>query len=121
MLINKQERLLKARTVETGLSDFHKMVVSVFKTSFEKQKPKIVTYRDYKHFDKEKFREILITYFSTGKNISYDAFENLVFHTLDKMAPIKQKHIRGNHSPFMNKDIHKAIMTRTRLRTHPDE
>ena len=32
------------------------------------------------------------------------------------MAPIKQKHIRGNQPPFMNKDIHKAIMTRTRLR-----
>ena len=51
MLTNKQERFLKAKTVETGLSDFHKMVVSVFKTSFKKQKPKIVTYRDYKHFD----------------------------------------------------------------------
>ena len=36
--------------------------------------------------------------------------------TLGKMTPIKQKHIRGNQSPFMNKDIHKAIMTRTRLR-----
>ena len=32
------------------------------------------------------------------------------------MAPLKQKHIRTNQSPFMNKDIHKAIMTRTRLR-----
>ena len=32
------------------------------------------------------------------------------------MAPIKQKRIRGNQSPFMNKDIHKVIMTRTRLR-----
>ena len=32
------------------------------------------------------------------------------------MAPIKQKHIRGNQSPSMNKDIHKAIMTRARLR-----
>ena len=32
------------------------------------------------------------------------------------MAPVKQKHTIGNHSPFMNKDIHKAIMTRTRLR-----
>ena len=51
-----------------------------------------------------------------GKNISYDAFENLVFQILDKMAPIKQKHIRGNQSPFMNKNINKAIMTRTRLR-----
>ena len=36
--------------------------------------------------------------------------------TFGKMAPIKQKRIRGNQSPFMDKDIHKAIMTRTRLR-----
>ena len=92
------------------------MVVSVFKTSFKKQKPKIVTYRDYKYFDNEKFRESLITCFSTGKNISYDTFENLVLQTLGKMAPIKQKQIIGNQSPFMNQDIHKAIMTRTRLR-----
>ena len=32
------------------------------------------------------------------------------------MAPLNQKLIRGNQSLFMNKDIHKAIMTRTRLR-----
>ena len=67
------------------------MVGSVFKTSFIKEKSKIVTYRDYKRFDDETFRESLITCFSAGKNISYDAFENLVLRTLDKMAPIKQK------------------------------
>ena len=54
----------------------------------------------------------LITYFSTDKDIPYDAFENLVLHTLDKMAPVKQKYIRGNQSLFMNKDIHKGITTR---------
>ena len=54
--------------------------------------------------------------FSVLKNKSYDAFENLVLHNLDKMAPMKQKHIRGNQFPFMNKDIHQAIMNRTRLR-----
>ena len=78
VLTNKQERFSKAKTVETGLSDFHKMVVSVCKTSFKKQKPKTFTYRYYKRFDNEQFRESLITYFRTDKNISYDAFENLV-------------------------------------------
>ena len=63
------------------------MVVSVFKTSFKKQKPKIVTYRDYKCFDNEKFRESLLI---MDKNISYDTFENLILQTLGKMAPIKQ-------------------------------
>ena len=96
MLTNKQESFLKAKIVETGLSDFHEMVVSVFKTSFQKQKPNIFTYLDYRHFDNEKFRESLITCFSTGKNISYNAFENLVLQTLGEMAPIKQKPIRGN-------------------------
>ena len=42
--------------------------------------------------------------------MSNDAFENLVLHTLDKAAPINQKHIRGNQSHFMNNDIHKAIL-----------
>ena len=106
----------KGKTVETGLSEFHKIVVCVFKTSFKKQKRKIVTYRDYKRFDKEKFRESLITYINTAKHISHDAFENLVLHTLHKMVSIKQKYIRGNQSPFMNKDIYKTGMTRTRLR-----
>ena len=57
MLTDKQVRFLKVKTVETELSDFHKMVVSVFKTSFKKQKPKIVTYRDYLCFDNEIFRD----------------------------------------------------------------
>ena len=34
VLTNKQEKFLKAKTVEARLSDFHEMVVSVFKTSF---------------------------------------------------------------------------------------
>ena len=58
---------------------------------------------------------VFITYFNTTKNTSFDAFENSILHTIDKIAPIKQKHIRDNHSPFMNKVIYKAIMTRTIL------
>ena len=116
MLTCKQESFLKAKIVENGLSDFHKMVVSVFKTSFRKQKPKIIIYRDYKRFDNEKFSESLITCFSTGKNVLYNSFENLALQILDKMAPIKQKHVRENQPPFMNKYIHKTIMNRTRLR-----
>ena len=44
VLTNKQERLkakrLKAKTFESGLSYINKMVVSDFKTSFKKEKPK---------------------------------------------------------------------------------
>ena len=38
-------------TVETGLSDFHKMTVTVMKKHFKKKDPIIITYRDLKSFD----------------------------------------------------------------------
>ena len=34
----------------------------------------------------------------------------------DIRVPIKHKYLRSNQSPFMNKEISKAIMNRTRLR-----
>ena len=43
----KQERA-KITTVETGLSDFHKMVVTVLKTTFPKQGPTVMNYGIYK-------------------------------------------------------------------------
>ena len=35
---------------------------------------------------------------------------------LDKHAPIKSKNVRGNHSPFMSKELNKAITNRSKLR-----
>ena len=43
-------------TITTGLSDFHKMVVTVMKTSYPKAQPEIIYYRDYKNFDLHNFR-----------------------------------------------------------------
>ena len=40
-------------TLESGLSDFHKMIVTVCKTSFQKPKPKEIVYRNYKKFDRD--------------------------------------------------------------------
>ena len=37
----------------TGLSDFHKMVLSVLKTTFRKNKASEIIYRDYSNFDSE--------------------------------------------------------------------
>ena len=34
-----------------GLSDFHKLVLTVFKTSFDKSKPCEILYKDYQNFN----------------------------------------------------------------------
>ena len=47
---------------------------------------------------------------------NYDIFLNICKDALDEMAPSKRKYLRSNQSPFMNKDISKAIMNRTRFR-----
>ena len=41
---------------ETGLSDFHKLVVTILRTSFKPLASKIIKYGNYKNFDEDKFR-----------------------------------------------------------------
>ena len=50
ILTNRGRNFQHTTAIETGLSDFHKMVVTVLKASFDKQKQNIVNYRDYKNF-----------------------------------------------------------------------
>ena len=81
--------------IETGLSDFHKMTVTVMKTTFEKLKPNIVHCRDYRKFSNDKSRESLISQLLTG-NIRVDCngtetFLQICIKTLDELAPQKKK------------------------------
>ena len=50
------------------------------------------------------------------KSLSYEKFENIYLNVLDKHAPCKTKVIRANEVPFMNKELKKSIMTRSRYR-----
>ena len=86
---------------EIGLSDFHRMVVTVMKTSFERLKPRAVNYKDYKSFENASGFQEFIEICQKSSN----------YHT-----DTKQKFIRGNHLPFMNKTLSKAIMHRTKFR-----
>ena len=53
--------------IETELSDLHKMVLLIIKTNFRKLKPKIVSYRKYRFFLNECFREDLIKVLSNNE------------------------------------------------------
>ena len=55
MLTNKIRSFQNNQTIDTGLSDYHKMTITVLKTFFQKQDPVTINYRDYKSFDKSKF------------------------------------------------------------------
>ena len=74
--------------IETGLSDFHQMVVSVKKTNFRKLKPKIVRSRKYNKFLNECFREDFIEALSNNEIRNDNGFMAI----LNNHAPRKKKH-----------------------------
>ena len=49
-------------------------------------------------------------------NINCEQFENILMLALNKHAPSKIRYARATNSSFMNNDIYKAIMVRSRLR-----
>ena len=91
-LTNQPKRFCNTCSIETGLSDFHKMIVSVMKTSFKKLPPKIIKYRNFSKFSTESFTAELKTVLDENKN-SDNCLENLVRETikiLNEKAPVKK-------------------------------
>ena len=119
ILINKTRSFQSTCVIETGLSDFHKLTISVLKMHFRKLSPKVISYRDFKNFENERF----ITSFQStleSQNIDYiknlDLFFEICQKVLNHHAPRKKKYIRVNNKPFMTKALSKAIVQRTRFR-----
>ena len=118
ILTNRPSSFQDSHVIETGLSDHHKMIITVLRAFFQKQTPITVKYRDYKKFDQSLFRYNLLKKLNDvneGK-VDYETFERVFIALLDLHAPMKEKYMRANKSPFMNKSLHKAVMTRSRLR-----
>ena len=119
MLTNKIRSFLNSQVIETGLSDHHKMTITVLSFFYyQKQAPISIIYRDYNKFDNFKFHSQLNQKFEhlNRNNITYDVFESTLMEQLNIHAPMKEKIIRANNAPFMNKTLSKAFMTRSRLR-----
>lgn len=118
ILTNRCTMFQNTKTIETGLSDFHKMTVTVLKTYFKKSPPKVISYRDYKNFSNVKFRSELLQALSHHNilHISNDAFVEIFMNIFNKHVPLKFKYIRANQGPFMTTELRKAVMNRSKLR-----
>ena len=80
-------------TVETGLTDFHKLVVTVLELYFPKQKPYIKTFWDYKRFQNDLLRSEF-DYKLSKRDVCKLEFEHLLsifIESLNNHAPVKKK------------------------------
>ena len=116
LLTNFPKSFLKSQTLETGLSDFHKLTLTVLKIHYKKQNPLVVKYRDYKNFSNGSFRTELLSAMERYSNISFPDFQSKFLYLLGKHAPVKKRYIRANQKTFMYKERNQAIMVRSKLR-----
>ena len=57
ILTNSSSSFKNSFAIETCLSDFHEVTITVMKTTFKKLKPKLIYYQDYSMFSNDKFGE----------------------------------------------------------------
>ena len=71
------------------------MIVTVMKSQYEKQKPKIISYRKYNNFSNDLFRVMVIEKMQgwNMQDITLDILKQIFLDILDKLAPLKQKYI----------------------------
>ena len=74
----------------TGLPDFHKQIFTVLKMFYVKQKPRIIKYRDYKHFNKITSKIDLVKQLPLS---DFDKFKFVVNDVLESNAPMNEKFI----------------------------
>ena len=70
ILANSSRCFQDTCTIETRLSDFHKLGVNVLRLYFPKQKPNIQSFRDYKRFQNDLFRSV--PYYELSKLDAYE-------------------------------------------------
>ena len=112
-LSNSSSSFQNTKAISTGISDCHKMIITVLKTSFKKAKPNIISYRSYKNFNVDAFRNDLVTQVTNCEN--YSELEQGTLEVLNLHAPLKKRVVRANEVPYMTKTLRKAISNRSRL------
>ena len=116
-ITNTPNSFRNSSAVETGLSDFHRMIITVLKTSFQRLPPKIRHCRDYSNYYNDIFRVSLFNELSkfSIEAIDFNKFDTVCMDTLNSHAPSKKNYIIGNHLPLKRKNLSKEIMHRTRF------
>ena len=92
MLTNSENSFQNSRTMETGLSDHHKMIITVIKTYTNKKEPITVTYRSYKNFYISTYNNGLkqnLEQLNT-ETMSHEDFHKIFMTVLDKHAPMEK-------------------------------
>ena len=115
-LANAPRSLQSTCVLETGLSDFRLMNLTVTR----KLQSRAINYRSYESFSNKKFKSCLVNELRkedfVHNNKGFECFFDISVTVLNKHALWKNKFARANEMLFMTKDLSKEIIERLRLR-----
>ena len=114
ILTSKKTRFMNTLAFKTGVSDHHKLIGTMLRSTFAKGKPKKIFYRCYKNFDNEKFQEELKKHFSSV--LDFESFHLAFKTTINRFPPLKQNVVRNNNQPFIKKALRQVIMKSSKLK-----
>ena len=108
----------KTRATETGISNYHKLISTFFKSGYTRLTPEIIYYRNFKNSN-----EKLLVKDLGNSNIAVNSEdpprEFCPIHFLKpykKHTPIKKKILGGKYAPFIMRELSNEIDKRCRLR-----
>ena len=102
LLTNNSCAFQQTTTVCFGLSDCHKLVWTVLKTSIPNGNIRQSTYRDYKKFDSLKFNNELKNLLMIENLDNCTKFGEKFLEVLDQHAPLKRKLLKANHASYVS-------------------
>ena len=113
IITNKSRSFQNNCIFETGVSDFHKMTLTVLKSSFAKQKPRVLIYCNYKFFNNTLFRDQVLNKLRNSnlqisdKDLKH--FKETCLSVVNTIASLKIRFIRANHALFISKEIQRLL------------
>ena len=122
VLVSNTSKFCSSFNVVCGESDWHNMVGCVIKVSVPKIKPFKITYRSYKDFNDNKFKEAVSQILDIVCNVfdeiddQYWAFSTMFMNVLNDHAPIKSRTVKGSKVPYMHAKLMNEIYKRNQLK-----
>ena len=89
IITNKSGMFQNAKTYETRLSDFHKLVVSIMKVSYKKRLPHGLIFQ-------VSILKFLNENLANNTKLDYNSFEEIVLNLLSSQGPFKKRMVQAN-------------------------
>ena len=99
------------------------MTLTVLKSFFAKQKPRILNCCNYRFFNNALFRDHVLNKVRDSNlkisNKGLKHFKETCLSVLNTIAPLKNRFLRANQATLINKEIRQSVIVRSKVRKIP--